>query len=86
MHHVETTHSAGLSSDFGWGDAEARGLGSLGSAILVIASGLYCASLWVAGGLPPLAHLASGTVAASRCRRCHARHISEGAEGQNEYR
>jgi hypothetical protein len=49
-------------SEFGWGDTESEGpaaFGSVGSALLIVASGVYCAALWLAGGLPPLAYLAS---------------------------
>jgi hypothetical protein len=52
--------ASGLSSDFGWGDKDDPSrLGEVGSAVLLIASsGLYCASVWLAHGLPPLPHLA----------------------------
>ena len=51
----------GLSSDFGWGDDQDNPsrLGGVGSAMLLIASSsVYCASVWLAHGLPPLPHLA----------------------------
>jgi hypothetical protein len=54
--------SSALSSDFGWGDSDADGLpawGGIGSVLLLIASGIYGASLWLAGGLPPLPYLAA---------------------------
>jgi hypothetical protein len=79
MHDSETMTSASISSDFGWGDSDApKGLGNLGSAILVIASGLYGASVWVAGGLPPLAYFASRRAG----RSCE---FPEGARGPHEY-
>jgi hypothetical protein len=49
-------------SDFGWGDTAAespRAFGGVGSAALVVASGLYCAAIWFASGLQPLPYLAS---------------------------
>lgn len=49
-------------SDFGWGDQDAQGsrsFGGVGSAVLVVASGLYCASIWLASGLHPLPYLAT---------------------------
>jgi hypothetical protein len=51
---------SGLSSDFGWGDQDGPSrLGGVGSAMLFIASSsVYCASVWLAHGLPPLPHLA----------------------------
>jgi hypothetical protein len=57
----ETLISASSAGDFGWGDSDEapRGLQGLGSAALVIASGLYAVSMWFAGGLPPLAYLIS---------------------------
>jgi hypothetical protein len=57
----QTLISASSAGDFGWGDSDdgPRGLQGLGSAALVIASGLVAISMWFAGGLPPLAHLIS---------------------------
>ncbi|HEY3057955.1 MAG TPA: hypothetical protein VGL99_03175 [Chloroflexota bacterium] len=54
------TRPSGLTSDFGWGDADdASKLSGIGSAMLLIASsGAYCASVWLAHGLPPFHHLA----------------------------
>jgi hypothetical protein len=49
-------------SDFGWGDTEteaAQPFGGVGSAVLVVASGVYCAAIWLASGLLPLQYLAS---------------------------
>jgi hypothetical protein len=49
-------------SEYGWGDSDPTGerpFGSVGMAALVVASGLYCAAIWVAGGLPPLPYLAA---------------------------
>ncbi len=49
-------------SDFGWGDSDAAGdrsFGGVGMAALVVASGLYCAAVWVASGLQPLPYLAA---------------------------
>jgi hypothetical protein len=49
-------------SDFGWGDTEGEArhaFGGVGSATLVVASGLYCAAVWLATGLQPLPFLAS---------------------------
>jgi len=49
-------------SDYGWGDSDAggdRSFGSVGMAALVVASGLYCAAVWVASGLQPLPYLAA---------------------------
>lgn len=48
-------------SDFGWGSSEPEGpraFGGVASAALVVASGVYCAALWVASGLQPLPYLA----------------------------
>ena len=50
--------------EFGWGTAEpetqvAEAFGGVGSAMLVVASGVYCGALWLAGGLQPLPYLAS---------------------------
>ena len=60
---------SGLSSDFGWGDQDSPSrFGGVGSAVLFLASsGVYCASVWLAHGLPPLPHLAM------RVRRSHRR-------------
>jgi hypothetical protein len=47
--------------DYGWGDSDnANGpsFGGVGMAALVVASGLYCAAVWVASGLQPLPYLA----------------------------
>jgi len=54
---------SGLTSDFGWGDSDdASALSGIGSAMLLIASsGAYCASVWLAHGLPPFHHLALRT-------------------------
>ena len=49
-------------SDYGWGDGPAdrpRAFGGVGSAALLVASGLYVAAVWVASGLQPLPYLAS---------------------------
>jgi hypothetical protein len=47
-------------SDFGWGDAEpSQALAGVGTAMLVVASGVYCGALWLASGLQPLPYLAS---------------------------
>jgi hypothetical protein len=49
-------------SDYGWGDTDAsvgRSFGGVGMAALVVASGLYCAASWIAGGLQPLPYLAA---------------------------
>jgi hypothetical protein len=54
-------------SDYGWGDTDAtstHAFGGVGSAALVLASGLYCAAIWVASGLQPLPYLAT------RAREC----------------
>jgi hypothetical protein len=54
-------------SDFGWGDGEGpHGLGALSSAVLVVSSGLYCASVWLVSGLQPFSYLAA------RTKRSHA--------------
>jgi hypothetical protein len=46
--------------EFGWGDAEpSPAFGGVGSAMLVVASGVYCGALWLASGLQPLPYLAS---------------------------
>jgi hypothetical protein len=50
----------GQLGEFGWGDADdAQPFGRVGSAVLVVAAGLYGASVWLAGGLAPLAYLSS---------------------------
>jgi hypothetical protein len=61
--------ASGLASDFGWGaETDPSRFGEVGSAVLLIASSsLYCASVWLAHGLPPLPHLAM------RVRRSHRR-------------
>ena len=63
-------------SDFGWGDTAAetpRAFGGVGSAALVVASGLYCAAIWFASGLQPLPYLASRL-------RARSSHSSQGAQ------
>jgi hypothetical protein len=46
--------------EFGWGDTEpSQAFGGFGSAVLVMASGVYCGALWLASGLQPLPYLAS---------------------------
>jgi len=46
--------------EFGWGSAEpSRGLAAVSAAALVVASGLYCVSAWLASGLQPLPYLAA---------------------------
>ena len=55
------TRPSGLTSEFGWGDADDdaptwRGVGS--AALLLASSSVYCASVWLAHGLPPLPYLA----------------------------
>jgi hypothetical protein len=68
--------ASGFSSDFGWGDKDDRSrLSEVSSAVLLIASsGLYCASVWLAHGLPPLPHLAM------RVRRSHRRLLASTAK------
>jgi hypothetical protein len=62
--------------DFGWGDAEAdassQAFDHVGSAVLVVASGVYCGALWLASGLQPLPYLASRV-------RSHLRDSLDGA-------
>jgi len=61
-------------SDFGWGDQDGpRSFGSVGSAVLVVASGLYCASVWLASGLQPLPYLAARVRRHPRERDCSPR-------------
>ena len=45
-------------SDYGWGDSDTSSFGGVGMAALVVASGLYCAAVWVASGLQPLPYFA----------------------------
>jgi hypothetical protein len=56
-HH--TPHTAGLSGDHGWNDAEDRRLGGVSTAVLVMTTGIYWAAVWLLAGLPPLALLVS---------------------------
>ena len=50
-------------TDFGWGSTEPESSGvfegGMGSALLVVASGVYCAAIWLASGLQPLPYLAA---------------------------
>jgi hypothetical protein len=52
--------SSALSSEFGWGSTdEGSTFGGVGSAVLLlVSSGAYLASVWLAYGLPPLHQLA----------------------------
>jgi hypothetical protein len=48
-------------SEFGWGDTDtepSQAFGHVGSAVLVVASGVYCGALWLASGMQPLPYLA----------------------------
>ena len=52
----------GLTDEIGWGSAEAETASkwdALASAVLVVSAGVYWTSLWVLGGLSPVAQLAS---------------------------
>jgi hypothetical protein len=65
-------------SEFGWGDAESeapQAFGGIGSAMLIVASGAFCAALWLASGLAPLAYLASRVRRRSSPSRQGARRI-----------
>jgi hypothetical protein len=56
--HTELAGTGGLTGDFGWGDADdASAWGGAGSAVLVVASSLYGAAVWLANGLPPIPYL-----------------------------
>lgn len=60
-------------SEFGWGDGGdlPRGVAAVSAAALVIASGFYGASVWLASGLQPLPVLLQ---------------LFKGAEGAHEHR
>ncbi len=48
-------------NEFGWGgvDTSSPALSVVSSAMLVVASGLYCGSVWLVSGLQPLPSLAA---------------------------
>ena len=53
--------TTGLSSEMGWGDADAdseRAWGAAASTTLLVATGLYWGLLWLLGGLQPFTQLA----------------------------
>jgi len=52
----ETT---GLSGDLGWNELEQRAMSGVGVALVLAACGAYWATLWMLGGLPPLASVIS---------------------------
>jgi hypothetical protein len=68
--------------EFGWGDTEtAPGHGAVSVAVLVVASGLYCASLWLVSGMQPLTYLAARVRGRRQQPPRPAFLTSEGAKG-----
>jgi hypothetical protein len=56
---VEALHTAGLSGDLGWNEAEDLPTGGLSTALLILATGVVWGSVWLLSGLPPLSSVAS---------------------------
>jgi hypothetical protein len=54
-----TVHTAGLSGDHGWNEADDRPMGGISTALLLTATTLYWGSLWLLAGVPPISTVVS---------------------------